>query len=488
MIDTIAIKNKILNLAICGKLTEQYETDGTAEDYYEQIQKEKDNLIKAKVIKREKALPDISVEEKAFDIPNNWKWVRLGQICLQITDGTHKTPKYQNEGVPFLSVKNISAGYLDLSDIKYISKEEHEELIKRCKPQRDDVLVCRIGTLGKALRINTDAEFSVFVSLGLIKTGNKILSDYICAVINSGYGADWIHANKAGGAMHTYKINLNDLNMLPIPIPPIAEQDRILDCIGEIQGNIAVIDEMQEKYYKDIELLKSKLIDAGICGKLTRSMSADEGADTLYSRIRAERKRSAREGKIKKDVELPEVLEEDYPFEIPSTWKWIRLGNVVSVLGGKRIPAGRKLTTDDTGHKYIRVSEMKDRTVITSNLLFVPEDVYHSISRYIIKKEDVYITVAGSIGRVGKIPEEIDGANLTENADRLVFTNLDQDWLIYCLSSSVVQKQIEMLTTQVAQPKLAIKRIQAFIIPLPPLEEQKRIAEKIEEIMPLISA
>lgn len=487
MIDTIAIKNKILNLAISGKLTEQCGTDGSAEDCYAQIQENKENLIKTKVIKRKQVLPEIKDEEKAFDIPYNWKWVRLAQICLQITDGTHKTPKYQNEGVPFLSVKNISAGFLDLSDIKYISKEEHEELLKRCRPQRDDVLVCRIGTLGKALRINTDMEFSVFVSLGLIKTGNKILSDYICAVINSGYGSDWIQANKAGGAMHAYKINLNDLKMMPIPLPPIAEQDRILDSIDEIQSNIAVIDEMQVKYYKDVELLKSKLIDAGICGKLTHSTSEDESAEELYSRIRTERKQAAKEGKIKKDIELPEVSETDFPFEIPSTWKWIRLWNVVSVLGGKRIPAGRKLTTDDTGHKYIRVSEMKERTVITSNLLFVPEDIYPSISRYIINKEDVYITVAGTIGRVGKIPEEIDGANLTENADRLVFTNLDQEWLIYCLSSSVVQKQIEMLTTQVAQPKLAIKRIQEFILPLPPMEEQKRIAARIEEIMPLIS-
>ncbi|MBR1700507.1 MAG: restriction endonuclease subunit S [Lachnospiraceae bacterium] len=181
------------------------------------------------------------------------------------------------------------------------------------------------------------------------------------------------------------------------------------------------------------------------------------------------------------------ISSEDILCDIPATWQWTRLGNIATILGGKRIPAGRKLTTEDTGHKYIRVSEMKDLSVITEGLLYVPEDIYPSISQYIINKEDVYITVAGTIGRVGKIPAEIDGANLTENADRIVFSNIDQDWLIFCLSSSVVQKQIEMLTTQVAQPKLAIKKIQEFLIPLPPFDEQKRIAEKISVVLKSVS-
>ena len=129
---------------------------------------------------------------------------------------------------------------------------------------------------------------------------------------------------------------------------------------------------------------------------------------------------------------------------------------------------------------------MKDGSVLTDNLLHVPTDIYPSISRYVIHKEDVYITVAGTIGRVGKIPPEIDGANLTENADRLVFSIIDQDWLIKCLESSLVQQQIIDATTKVGQPKLAIKRIQELLIPLPPLAEQKRIVAKIEELLPYV--
>ena len=117
--------------------------------------------------------------------------------------------------------------------------------------------------------------------------------------------------------------------------------------------------------------------------------------------------------------------------------------------------------------------------------MFVPIDIYPSISNYIIRKEDVYITVAGTIGKAGKIPPEIDGANLTENADRLVFNFINQDWLIMCIESPVVQQQITEATKKVGQPKLAIKRIQELLIPLPPLEEQKRIVARVEELLAL---
>ena len=225
----------------------------------------------------------------------------------------------------------------------------------------------------------------------------------------------------------------------------------------------------------DTKALRSRVLDLAIRGKLTEQLSSDGTAEELYQQIQAEKQRF-----------ISNIKSEDIPFDIPSNWKWVRLGEIVSILGGKRIPAGRSLTTDNTGHKYIRVSDMKNMSVETSNLLYVPEDIYPKISRYIINKEDVYITVAGTIGRVGTIPDEIDGANLTENSDRLVFTSLDKNWLVFTLSADTVQKQISYLTTQVAQPKLAIKKIQEFILPLPPLAEQKRIVERVEEIFRIL--
>ena len=232
--------------------------------------------------------------------------------------------------------------------------------------------------------------------------------------------------------------------------------------------------------------LKSSILQLAIQGKLVEQRPEEGTGEELYRQIQAEKKRLMKEGKIKKEKPLPEIAEDEVPFEIPEGWKWVRLGDVASVLGGKRIPAGRTLTTENTGYKYIRVSDMKNGSVSIDSLLYVPSDIYPSISRYIINKEDVYITVAGTIGRVGKIPQQIDGSNLTENADRLVFQFLDQDWLIRCLESQLIQQQIIDATTKVGQPKLAIKRIQELLLPLPPVAEQKRIVAKIEELLPYL--
>ena len=232
--------------------------------------------------------------------------------------------------------------------------------------------------------------------------------------------------------------------------------------------------------------LKSSILQLAIQGKLVEQRPEEGTGEELYQQIQAEKKRLIQEGKIKKEKSLPEIAEDEVPFEIPEGWKWVRLGDVASVLGGKRIPAGRTLTTENTGYKYIRVSDMKNGSVSIDSLLYVPSDIYPSISRYIINKEDVYITVAGTIGRVGKIPQQIDGSNLTENADRLVFQFLDQDWLIRCLESQLIQQQIIDATTKVGQPKLAIKRIQELLLPLPPVAEQRRIVAKIEELLPYL--
>lgn len=171
------LKNSILQLAVQGKLVEQRPEEGTAKELLEQIKAEKEKLIKEKKIKKEKPLPEIPEDEIPFEIPESWEWVRLIDLCCLISDGTHKTPTYVEQGVPFVSVKDISSGYLDFSNVKYITQEEHEKLISRCKPEIHDILLCRIGTLGKAIKIDTDREFSIFVSLGILKLLNWNLSN-----------------------------------------------------------------------------------------------------------------------------------------------------------------------------------------------------------------------------------------------------------------------------------------------------------------------
>ena len=228
--------------------------------------------------------------------------------------------------------------------------------------------------------------------------------------------------------------------------------------------------------------IRQHILDRAIRGQLVPQLPEEGTAEELFQQIQAEKKALIANGSIKKEKPLEPIQEEEIKFDVPTSWKWVKLSEIAIVKGGKRIPAGKKLTPKNTGHIYIRISDMEAGSVNMDNLLYVPTDIYPSISRYIIKKEDVYITVAGTVGRVGKVPAELDGANLTENADRLVLFKCNQDWLIFFLQTTFLQGQILDSTKRVSQPKLALKRIETLHIPLPPLNEQERIVRKIEAL------
>ena len=179
-------------------------------------------------------------------------------------------------------------------------------------------------------------------------------------------------------------------------------------------------------------------------------------------------------------------IDDEVLFEIPQGWEWERLGNITTIKGGKRIPVGMKLTIENTGHKYIRVADMKNHSVKSDDIHYISDDIYEIIKAYYISKDDLYITVAGTIGNVGVVPEEFDNANLTENADKIEIYSLCKRYLLYALLSEVVQEQVRECTTKVGQPKLAIVRIQKFLIPIAPLAEQRRISDRIDVLLPIV--
>ena len=170
----------------------------------------------------------------------------------------------------------------------------------------------------------------------------------------------------------------------------------------------------------------------------------------------------------------------DVPFEVPQGWEWTTLDCICSIRGGKRIPKGKAFSAERTKHVYIRVTDMKDQSIDMSDLKYIDDDIYDTISRYIIEKDDLYLTIAGTIGRVGEVPAELHRMNLTENAARLTDIICDKKFLMYALLSNVAQNHFSFRFHQVAQPKLSIETASSTPIALPPLSEQKRIVRTIE--------
>lgn len=224
-----------------------------------------DELMQSALQKAFNPLKDNAKEN--YKLPQGWEWKNLGEICF-ITDGTHKTPNYIETGIPFLSVKNISKGFFDLSDVKYISLEEHNKLIKRAKPEFGDILICRIGTLGKAIKISLEFEFSIFVSLGLLKPKVKIISDYLVYFLNSYFIEGWINDNKVGGGTHTAKLNLNILEKCPVVLPPFKEQEQIASHLDELSSHVKNLKQNYQAQIKDLQELKKSLLDKAFKGNL----------------------------------------------------------------------------------------------------------------------------------------------------------------------------------------------------------------------------
>ena len=240
------LKKSILQYAIQGKLVEQDENDEPASVLLERIRAEKKAQLGKKYVEsyiykgddncyyEHIGGKDINItEEIPFDLPNGWEWTRLKNVINSLTDGTHSTPKYTASGVPFISVKDVSSGKLSFENTKFISYEEHSELTKRCKPQRGDILLTKVGTTGIPVLIDSDIEFSLFVSVALIKfNAVNILPEYFIYILKSPLVQEQAAENTRGVGNKNWV--LSDIEKTLLVLPPLAEQKRIVDKINEI--------------------------------------------------------------------------------------------------------------------------------------------------------------------------------------------------------------------------------------------------------------
>lgn len=482
------LKNSILQLAVQGKLVEQRAEEGTARELLEQIKLEKDQLIKDKKIKKSKPLPEITEDEIPFEIPESWEWVRVGEIGSLTRGSGIKRTEVIEDGYPCIRYGELYTTYRTKFEktVSFVTKE----LFDKChKIHTGDVAMTLTGENKTDIAMAVTYEGKDTIAMGGDMTcwSHHMMNPlYLVYFINSPYAIS-CKRNLATGDIIIH-ISNDKLATILMPVPPLEEQHRIVAKIEEILPYIDQYDKAYTKLEtfnkKFPEDMKKSILQMAMQGKLVEQRPEEGTADELYEQIVAEKTQLIKEGKIKKEKPLPEITEDEIPFELPASWKWVRLGSIVSVYGGKRIPAGSKLSEENTGHKYIRVADMKDGTVSIDDIKYITDDIYEKIKQYYITSEDIYITVAGTIGRVGVVPMELNNANLTENADKLVFNRLNKMFLCRMLNSEVIQHQIREATTQVGQPKLAIARIQKLIVPLPPLAEQKRIVAKIEELLP----
>lgn len=479
------LRNSILQEAIHGRLVPNVLQPGekTGDDLLKDILAERQKKENDEKGKKARRLTLSIIEDEPWELPEGWCWCKLNDICT-ITAGQSPEGNEINEqeGVEFHQGKIFFDDlYLKEASIftKRVTKIAH----------KDSVLLCMRAPVG-VVNI-TPREICIGRGLSAIEPINPISSLFLCYWLRS--YKDY-YEDRATGS--TFKAITGDIvKNTPIPLPPLSIQKAIVEKIEEL---LPLIDEY-DKAAVELETLnkilpdklRKSVLQEAIHGTLVLN-DIPEGEATgveLLQQILKERQDRENKEKGKKAKKLTLSTIEEEPWELPEGWCWCLIKDICEVKGGKRIPAGRRLSDIDTGYKYIRVSDMKNGSINTNDLKYVPIDIVESIKRYTISKDDIYITVAGTIGDVGTVPIELDGANLTENADKLVFsnTNIEKMWLYSFLRSSFIKQQIKDVTTKVGQPKLAINKIEELMLPFPPLSIQQRIVEKIEEVFSAIN-
>ncbi|MCQ5316958.1 MULTISPECIES: restriction endonuclease subunit S [Bacteroidaceae] len=446
-------------------------------------------------------------EEIPFDVPQGWEWERWGNIAQTIQYG-YNAPALEHGVIKMVRISDIQENCVLWDNVPYCLIDEND--IDTYLLKVNDILFARTGgTVGKSFLVEEVPEKAIYAGY-LIRTRYSSL-------LNPRYMKSFMESQLyweqlKNGTIATAQPNCNGktLAKMLLPIPPTKEQDRIVKKLTQLSSfldNYGLCQDRLNLLNEEIkEQLKKSILQEAIQGKLVPQLAEEGTAQDLLEQIKMEKLNLVKEGKLKKSALATSVIfrgddnkyweksgdsivciDEEIPFGIPSSWSWCRLGNIASVKGGKRIPVGEKLTTENTGHMYIRVADMKENTVKTDDIHYISESIYQKIKSYTISTEDLYITVAGTIGSVGEIPKVFDNANLTENADKIVFRGICKKFLMHCLLSNFVQSQIKKCTTKVGQPKLAIVRIEDLLIPLPPIKEQYRIVHKIEQTASIMS-
>ena len=473
MIDTQAIRKKILDLALRGKLTEQLPEDGTGDELYRQI------IAENKSRKNGKSAQQYPIEEEMIpcSIPDNWIWTKIGNL-ITLVSGTDFKPEDYNDagnGLPYMTgASNIDDDHLVIN--------RWTPVPKNISYKGDLLLVCKGSGFGK-LVLNNVPEVHIARQFMAIRPFDGLNVNYIKAVMENSF-----NTIKEAGKGLIPGVDRETVLNLYLPLPPLAEQQRIVEKVESLFSILYTIDTLQSQYQDNLATLKSKIIDAGIQGKLTEQLPEDGTAEELYQQIQQEKLALEKAGKIKKSKPLPPISDEEKPFDIPENWKWVHLTELCKIINGdrgKNYPA--KNTLKKQGIPFISAQNLDGKTVINDDELFcMSDEQYQRLGSGKLQMDDIVICIRGSLGKHGRYPFETGAiASSLVICRPYLSAKVFNDYIMLWLDSALFFDEIGKYDNGSAQPNLAANNLEKFYIPLPPLAEQKRIVARLEELLPL---
>ena len=438
-------------------------------------------------------------DEIPFELPEGWEWTRLQAICEPITDGTHKTPTYSDEGFIFLSSKNVTSGHIDWDNIMYIPESLHNELYARLAPQKNDILLAKNGTTGVAAIVDRDCIFDIYVSLALLRIIGYIISpEYLLSTIASSTIQNYFNSSLKG--IGVPNLHLEHIRTTLIPVAPINEQYRIATKLEQLLSFADNIESDKTDLQTTIQLAKSKILDLAIRGKLVPQNPDDEPASVLLERIRAEKEELIKQGKIKRDKKesvifkgddnsyylrmgnLIETLDDWRINDIPYSWGICCLGEVCDYgnctnVDTKDIPkTAWILDLEDIEKDTGKVSQkltLKERNSASTKHSFHKGQVLYSklrpyLNKVVLVDDDGYCTSE-------ILPLDFNKYILPEYAK-------------YYLMSPTFLRYANHCSYGVKMPRLGTLDGRKAVLIVPPVNEQKRIADKVSQLFSLLDS
>ena len=481
------LRASILQYAMEGKLVKQDPNDEPASELIQKIKSQRTRLAKESKIKKSKKLPLITDDEKPFDIPDNWEWARLNDLSENVqypfADGPfgsnlkkeHYTDKKE---VRIIQLSNIGErGWRDANH-RYTTFE-HLKDIKRSEVEAGDIVIAKMMPAGRAIIVPQHLEKKFVLSSDAVKfVPNKLLyKDFLYFAINSSVFKSQVDAEVQG--ITRKRTSLTKVKKYILPIPPLEEQKRI---VAKIEKLMSLVDEYAESYNRlqkiDNEFedkLKQSVLQYAMEGKLVKQNPSDEPASELIKKIENEKAELIKEGKIKKSKKLPSINDDEKPFDIPDSWEWVRLGNVANVVMGQA-PKSAYVNINGKGIEF-----HQGKSYFTENIIGRSEK-YAAMSNKIIDSKYIVMAVRAPVGDVNLLNREISiGRGLAGIRPYIS----DKDYIFYYLR--LIKKYFEKNSTGSTFKAINGNIIKNTPIPLPALEEQKRIVIKIKELMDAIN-
>lgn len=482
------LRASILQYAMEGKLVKQDPNDEPASELLKKIENEKLQLIKEGKIKKNKKLLAITDDEKQFDIPNGWEWVKLGNIVDYVQRG--KSPKYDKESTryPIISQKCVQWDGIHLEFAKHLKEDFWEGLPSYRFVTEGDLLLnsTGTGTVGRVIKVTEPFnKVPVDSHVTVIRLNQNICNNYILYFLMSPI----IQKNLDDyltGTTKQKEFGLASIQNIVVSLPPLEEQKRI---VAKIEKLMPLVDEYAESYNRlqkiDNEFedkLKQSVLQYAMEGKLIKQDPNDEPASELIKKIETEKAELIKEGKIKKSKKLPVITDDEKPFDIPDSWEWVRLGEIGIVTSGGTPRKAEKSYWDDANIPWITPAVMSK---VQNNIIFDNDNVgkinqkgLSNSSAQLISANSIVVSSRAPIGYVNIVPF----AYTTNQGCKSISTyaKVDNKYVYYAIKFSVPDMYKRASGTTFKE--ISGTRFGETVIPLPPLEEQKRIITKVEKL------